>query len=116
MENLQNLFNPLYAMTDKELVEKLGTSIKDLRLRRGMTQQELADKAGISRVQLAHIEIEGKTSVVTLLAICRVLNLLNPFFDCFDLPKLTPQERFELGEKEQKIINKRPQRIRKKKQ
>ena len=100
MENLQNLFNPLYAMTDKELVEKLGTSIKDLRLRRGMTQQELADK----------------TSVITLLAICRVLNLLNPFFDCFDLPKLTPQERFELGEKEQEIINKRPQRIRKKKQ
>ena len=33
MENLQNLFNPLYTMTDKELAEKLGEYIKKRRIR-----------------------------------------------------------------------------------
>ena len=60
MENLQNLFNPLYTMTDKELAEKLGEYIKKRRIMMKLTQQELANKAGISRSQLVKIEKDGK--------------------------------------------------------
>src|SRR3954469_11380232 len=36
--------------------DNLGTRIADLRAKLGWTQQELADRAGISRVALSHLE------------------------------------------------------------
>jgi len=56
------------------LVE-LGKKIKTLRKERGITQQELAKKVGISRTTLSHIE-NGyfyKISVVTLEKLLSVL-------------------------------------------
>lgn len=113
MEHLRNMFNPLYQMTGTELSAKLGLYIKEKRLRHGMTQEELAQKVGISRWQLVKIEKDGKTSVLTLLSIARVFNLLNEFFATFETQQLTPSEEFKLEEKRHKMINKKPKRIRK---
>ena len=41
---------------DKELLEKLGTRIKELRKIKGFTQDELAFRAGIGRSTLGNIE------------------------------------------------------------
>lgn len=111
MENLQNLFNPLYTMTDKELAEKLGKYIKKRRIMMKLTQQELANKAGISRSQLVKIEKDGKTSTLTLIAIARAFSVLDPFLQTFETSQLTPKEEFELEEKRQKMIDKKPKRI-----
>jgi transcriptional regulator with XRE-family HTH domain len=49
---------------DKNLIEKrkgLGLRIKELRKEAGITQQELADKTGLKRPNLARIET-GKLS------------------------------------------------------
>lgn len=100
-------------MTDTELCKKLGEYIKEKRLRQRMTQQELADRVGISRFQLAKIEKDGKTSVITLMALSRVFNVLDPFFLAFETPKLTPSELFKLEEKKQKMIKNKPKRVRK---
>ena len=111
MENLQNLFNPLYTMTDKELAEKLGEYIKKRRIMMKLTQQELANKVGISRSQLVKIEKDGKTSTLTLIAIARAFSVLDPFLQTFETSQLTPKEEFELEEKRQKMIDKKPKRI-----
>jgi transcriptional regulator with XRE-family HTH domain len=42
--------------TMADLPENLGRRIGDLRLKFGLTQQELADRVGISRTALSHVE------------------------------------------------------------
>lgn len=41
-------------------VSPMGLRIKELRIKRGLTQQELADRARMSRSQLAMIEMETR--------------------------------------------------------
>ena len=53
------------------ITEKLGRRIADLRAKLGWTQQELADRVGISRVALSHVEAgmsDPGERTVTLLA------------------------------------------------
>ena len=57
------------------MVERLGPRIAQLRTDRGLTQAELADRVGISRVALSHIEtsrsIPGERTVALLAGLFR---------------------------------------------
>jgi transcriptional regulator with XRE-family HTH domain len=57
------------------MVERLGLRIAQLRTGRGLTQAELADRVGISRVALSHIEttrsIPGERTVALLAGMFR---------------------------------------------
>ncbi|SNR73864.1 helix-turn-helix domain-containing protein [Desulfurobacterium atlanticum] len=70
---------------------KIGKKIKEIRKRKGLTQEEVARRAGISRQTLSALEngYIGKTSIASLV---RILNQLDceleikekekiPFFD-----------------------------------
>jgi len=57
------------------------------------------------------IEKDGKTSTLTLIAIARAFSVLDPFLQTFETSQLTPKEEFELEEKRQKMIDKKPKRI-----
>lgn len=56
--------------------EKLGRRIADLRAKLGWTQQELADRVGISRVALSHVEAgmshPGERTVTLLAGVFKV--------------------------------------------
>ncbi len=55
------------------------------RLRRGLTQQGLAEQAGISRRTVCHLEREGRNpSLRVAMQICRVL-------------EVSPEEVFQFG-------------------
>src|SRR5688500_9701558 len=60
------------AMHDRNVTEPaVGRRIADLRLKHGFTQQELADRVGISRTALSHVEAgmsDPGERTVTLLA------------------------------------------------
>lgn len=45
----------------------LGGLIRELRIKKGMTQYELAERAGISRSYLTHIENESKKGTIAVL-------------------------------------------------
>jgi transcriptional regulator with XRE-family HTH domain len=54
----------------------LGGRIRTARHRRGLTQQELANESGVSRVQIARVESgRGRMSIGNLRAIARVLGV-----------------------------------------
>lgn len=57
-------------------------SLRELRLKRGMTQQQLAEKVGMSRGNIADIETaRRKTENITLakaIALCDALHVSNP--------------------------------------
>lgn len=66
--------------TDQEAVEELARRIRNLRLNdpgRRMSQQDLADKAGIARSTVARFEQKGEISLMSLIAIMRVMKLFD---------------------------------------
>lgn len=75
MENLK----PLYHNTDMEMNDRLkniGINIKSERLRRGISQEELAEKCDISRNSVSLIET-GKINptILRVIDIARVLKV-----------------------------------------
>jgi transcriptional regulator with XRE-family HTH domain len=58
------------------LVDKVAARIKTLRERRGMTQEELAAKAGISRAYLARVEtVRHEPTLTTLEKLAKALRV-----------------------------------------
>lgn len=64
------------ARTKNEIIRSLGTNVRASRLQRGLTQEQLAEKAGISPNYLQQIEYGHPTaSVVTLVQLALALGV-----------------------------------------
>ncbi len=71
-----------YFMSDKAIREELGRHIKQMRINARISQQELAEKAGIARATITNFE-NGKggtiDSLITILRHLQKLNILDAF-------------------------------------
>lgn len=65
------------------LYQRLGQKIEDLRKKKGMTQEELAEKAGLHRAYFWDIEQGRNISIKTAYNIAKALNV--ELFQLFDL-------------------------------
>ena len=95
-----------YAHSDKMLCQSIGQFIKHHRTEQQLTQQEVADKANISRSTLSLLERGETVTVTTLLQVLRVMNLLS-IMDSFVIP--TPISPIALAKAQQQ----KRQRVRK---
>lgn len=69
--------NYLYGMGDNAILRELARFIKQLRLKKNLKQNELAEKAGIHRVTLSEFENGGRSiSLLTFIELLRALNEL----------------------------------------
>ena len=58
-------------------VAHIGSKLKDLRFRAGLTQQELADKAGTTQTTVARIERDAvEPEVTTIRKLARALDVV----------------------------------------
>lgn len=64
------------SSSDKMLSSTIGDFVKHHRTNRQLTQQEVADKASISRSTLSLLERGETVTIATLLQVLRVLDLL----------------------------------------
>lgn len=79
--------NDVYAQSDEALIRQIGERLKELRLRQNLSQQQLADQAGLSRSAVSQAELGRAMTLTTLLQLLRALQeieLLSPFLE--DLP------------------------------
>ena len=104
-----DFINPLYAKTDNEILCEIGKMLKQRRIQSNFTQQELANAIGISKDQLSKIERTGKTTMNTIVAISRKFNLLQQLLAIYEIPELTPMQKYEI---EQKIVRLKKERKR----
>lgn len=86
-----------YSYSDKEIIRKWGDKLKQLRIKAGFSQTDLAEKTGMSRSSIAEIEKGRNFSVSTLIALSRALQFLDQlgFFLQEEEHKLTPMEIYE---------------------
>ncbi len=64
-------------MSDKALLEKIGTYIKEARLNRNLTQEDVAKAANISRSTLSLLERGEVVTLMTMIQVLRVLDVLH---------------------------------------
>ena len=67
------------SISDKALLELIGSYLKETRLRQNKTQQELAEAAGINRSTLVQMESGGGGGLLTFVQIMRALDQLSVF-------------------------------------
>lgn len=65
-----------YSMTNNRIELEIGKRIKGHRLKRNITQLELANKTGLSRVSISKIERGKGSTLSSLIEILRMLDLL----------------------------------------
>lgn len=66
-----------YPMSDKALIETIGSFVRQHRLDQNKTQDEVAQQAGISRSTLSLLEKGDPVTVSTLIQVLRALELLH---------------------------------------
>ena len=91
-----------YTMTDKGIGAEIGSRIRTLRLRKNMTQQEVAEAVGLSLNSIKALE-SGKGKLASLIAVLRELDALDSL-DAFipDIPVSPLQLAKTQGKKRQR--------------
>lgn len=74
-------------LADAAVVEELGRRLRQLRLDQNLTQQGLAEEAGVSVATVRNLENGKRTQLITLIRVLRTLGLLS------DLDRLVPERR-----------------------
>ena len=93
-----------YSTSDKELIQLWGLKLKELRLEKNISQEDLANKTGMSRSSIAAIEGGRNFSALSLISILRVLEKLDMVEQFFQQKEimLSPMELYERQKKQRK--------------
>ena len=87
---------------DSQILEDLGSRLRDLRVAHGYSQVELARKAAVSRPTIQSLENSGRISLVSLLRVLRVLGEHHAIDDIAPTQDFDPQEIFEREQDKQR--------------
>ena len=89
-------------MSDDRLIRILGEFIKNHRINKNMSQEELGFAAGLSRPTVSLMERGKSMSLNSIVKVLRVLDLLY-LFDALKIPQtISPLEMLKMQEKQRK--------------
>ena len=86
----------IYMLADAIILNRIGNHLKTVRLKQNITQQSLADSAGVSLSSLKKIEKGEIGSFDSLLRVLRTLGKLDVLQPLVDEEQLSPSEYYEL--------------------
>jgi putative transcriptional regulator len=90
----------IVGMSDKAIIKELGRRVKRKRLERNLTQQEIADIAGISRPTVSDLERGNPFEILTLIQVLRALDALVEIDLFLPDPGISPLQLARLRGKE----------------
>lgn len=80
----------IYGMSDRAILREIGRRLKKRRLRQNLTQQSLADRAGISRPTISDMERGKPFEMLTLIQSLRALRELEAIDAFLPDPGISP--------------------------
>lgn len=101
---------PVELQTPGEIARSLSDRVRLLRLQRRWTQQEIADRAGVTLATYRRFERTGRIALERLLRIAVILDARAGFAQLFALPPA--QSLAELAERTRQTTGKRGRRHR----
>ena len=97
------------AMTDEAITAEIGRRIEQIRLERNLTQQQVADAIGISRVSYHKLE-GGEAKFVNVVAVLRVLDQMTLLENFVPETVFSPLEQLKMkGKQRQRATGSRGQ-------
>lgn len=99
----------IFEMTDQAILGDLGRRLQRRRLDRNLSQQDVADRAGLDRTTVGALEREGRATLLTFVQVLRAVGALDEL-NAF-LPDLGPSP-LDLAQRQGRI-RKRASRPRK---
>ena len=67
----------MVTMSDREVVREIGRRLRRRRLERNWSQEQVAERAGLTRVTIARVEKGTPASLLTLIQILRALDAID---------------------------------------
>lgn len=101
------MLDNIYMLTDIEICDRIGVKIKTVRLKQNMSQEELANKSGVSISTIKRMEEGEVKTLESLIRILRTLGKLDIFIPLVNEEQLSPNEYYELVSKANKRVRKR---------
>jgi transcriptional regulator with XRE-family HTH domain len=93
------------SMTNKAIAAELGERIEQLRLEQNLTQQQLADEIGLSRISYRNL-VKGSGKFENIIAVLRVLNQLDQLENFIPETGYSPMQQLKLKGKQRKRASK----------
>jgi transcriptional regulator with XRE-family HTH domain len=90
----------IVGMSNKAIIQEIGLRVKRKRLEGNLTQQEIADIAGISRSTVSDLERGNQFEILTLIQILRALNALDEIDSFLPDPGISPIQLAKMRGKE----------------
>ncbi len=98
------------ALSDTQVVERLGAELRRMRLERNLSQAEVATRAGLDRTTVVKLEAGRAATLLTVVQVLRAIGRLE-LLDAFHKePQPTPYMLVEAQEKYLKQQRKRASR------
>ncbi len=67
----------VYGMSDRTVLKEIGRRLKNFRLNKNISQQDLAERAGLNRTTVGDIERGAPFSMLAFVQMLRALNILD---------------------------------------
>lgn len=83
-------------LSDADLVKRVSSRLKELRLKQNISQQELSVSSGVSTSTIARIENGEIKSFESLLRILRTLGKIDIFMPLVEEEEISPNEYYQL--------------------
>lgn len=103
-----------YSLTDAQILQKIGSRLKSIRLKQNMTQQELSNQSMVSVSTIKKIEDGQINSFDSLLRLMRILGKLDLLQELTEEEKLSPNEYYAMVNSVKKHQRKRARSSKKK--
>lgn len=101
------MFDDIYALSDDQILEKIGERVRMARLKQNITQESLAENAQISLSALKRIEKGEIGSLESLIRVLRILNLLDDLLGLVQQPSISPNEYYAMVHNQRKPLRQR---------
>ena len=93
--------------SNKEITEEIGSRIKRQRINMGLTQLELANKAGVSPRTITSIESGSDTKLSIIISVLRAMNILNNIDLLVEEEKIRPSDYLLLDKPRERAGNRK---------
>lgn len=90
------------SLSDAAILRELGQNIKQMRLNKNITQQELATKSGLDRVTISKLENGHIATTLTLIQVLRILDRFDLLDGFKEEPLVSPLQVAEMSGKYRK--------------
>lgn len=92
----------IYSLSDAAILREMGKGLKQMRLNKNITQQELATNSGLDRVTISKLENGNVTTLLTLIQVLRALERLDVLENFQETPQISPLLLAEMAGKYRK--------------